>query len=303
MSSPVFTVIITTYNRKDLLPRAIRSVLGQTFRDFELLVIDNGSTDGTESVVRLIRDGRIKYIRNPEPSGSCDAPRNLGIRMASGSLTSLLDDDDIWYADRLEKVKRVFDRDPQASAVCHYENLNMNGTVTRMLRHGPWSSDMHERLLYEGNCLSTGAITIRTDLLKRLGGFDLRKEFYGAADYELWIRMAAAGAKIDFIEEPLGEFFLTGHNFSASDPLYGLKTASLVKMHIESYERRGMWSFSKKGSWRMFQLYFIAGRGLFTHREYTKAARYLLLAMLIMLRRPSITANLLSNIKEGGRGE
>ena len=93
----VFTVIITTYNRRDLLPHAIQSVLGQTFTDFELLVIDNGSMDDTKFVVQAIKDDRIKYVLNPKPTQSCDAPRNLGIEIAQGKFISFLDDDDIWY--------------------------------------------------------------------------------------------------------------------------------------------------------------------------------------------------------------
>ena len=103
-SQYTFTVIITTFNRENLLPRAIQSVRSQTFSDFELLVIDNGSTDHTKEVVQSIKDNRIKYVFNTNPSQSCDAPRNLGIQLARGNLISFLDDDDIWYPQKLKKV-------------------------------------------------------------------------------------------------------------------------------------------------------------------------------------------------------
>src|SRR3989338_11247573 len=109
MENPLFTVVMATYNREDMLPRAVASVLNQTFADFELLVIDNGSTDGTESVVRDIKDGRVSYVRNNKPTSSCDGPRNLGITMAKGLYTAFLDDDDIWYPPRLGKVKSAFE--------------------------------------------------------------------------------------------------------------------------------------------------------------------------------------------------
>ena len=266
--APLVTVIISTFNRKDVLPRAIESVLNQTFPDFELLVIDNGSTDGTEAVVKRIVDRRLKYIRNPEPTDSCDGPRNLGINSAKGSLIAFLDDDDIWYPVRLEKVKKAFDENPDVSAVCHNENKNVNGKITETFRYGPWSEDMYQRLLYEGNCLSSCGTTVKRDLLIRLEGFDLRKEFCKAGDYDLWIRMTKIGAKVYFIAEPLGEFFLTGYNWSTRDATFRGKIANLVEMHILQYENKPLPEISKKGMRRLFKLNAIAGK------RYTKAGDY-----------------------------
>lgn len=97
MQSRVFSVVLATYNNRDLLPRAIQSALNQTFRDFELLVIDDGSTDDTRFVVEGIKDPRVRYVLNTVPSTSCDPPRNLGIQMAHGALITFLDEDDLWY--------------------------------------------------------------------------------------------------------------------------------------------------------------------------------------------------------------
>lgn len=298
MQSPIFTVIITTHNRDYILPRAIKSVLNQTFAHFELLIVDNGSTDNTKDVVLGIKDVRIKYIRNPKPTDSCDAPRNLGIKMANGGLVAFLDDDDIWYPDRLRKVKESFDKNPGVSAVCHNENRNVNGNVKGVISYGPWTENMHERLLYDGNCLSTCGITIKTDLLKELGGFDLRKEFSGAADYDFWIRMAVHNTKIHFIEEPLGEFTLTGENFSIKDASYGAKLASIVKMHILKHEKRSLYNISKKGMWRMFQLYAIAGRSYLKAARLVKAVIYFTKAIFFILRRPSLIFNLFLKVKD-----
>jgi glycosyltransferase involved in cell wall biosynthesis len=113
---PLFSVIITTYNRRELLPRAMASVLEQRCGDLELLVIDNGSTDGTREAVEAIGDPRVRYVRNPRPTGSCDGPRNHGLALARGRYTAFLDDDDAWYPEKLEKVKAAFEADPRADA-------------------------------------------------------------------------------------------------------------------------------------------------------------------------------------------
>ncbi|NQU95499.1 MAG: glycosyltransferase [Candidatus Omnitrophica bacterium] len=294
MQQPLFTVIISTYNRKDILPRAIESVLNQTFPNFELLVIDNGSTDSTASVCDRVKDDRFTYVRNPKPTDSCDGPRNLGIEMAQGNLIAFLDDDDIWYPTRLEKVKKAFEENPDVSCVCHNENKNVDGKITETFRYGPWSPDLYERLLYEGNCLSSCATTIKRDLLKKLDGFDLRKEFCKAADYDLWIRMAKRGVKIYFIDEPLGEFFLTGHNWSTADPTFRGKLANLLEMHILQHEKKPILQISKRGMWQLFKLNAIAGKRYTKAGDYRNALRHYRKAALFVMKKPSLISTLFS---------
>lgn len=278
MQEPIFSVILATYNNRDLLPRAIESVLNQTFGNFELLVVDDGSTDDTRFVVERIRDARIRYVLNTVPSTSCDPPRNLGIQMARGVFISFLDEDDIWYSERLAKVKKAFDEHPDVAAVCHSENRRVNGRITGVNRYGPWSENFLEVLLYEKNCLSPVATTIKADLLRELGGFDVRKEFDGAADYDLWLRMAAKKARIHFIDEPLGEFSVTGNNFSLVDPTFESKVAFLIRKHIVGYEQRPLWRISKKGLTRLFRHHLIAARAFQRCSHYRQAFQYYLQA-------------------------
>jgi glycosyltransferase involved in cell wall biosynthesis len=293
----IFTVIITTYNRRDLLPRAIQSVLNQSFSKFELLVIDNGSTDDTRFAVQKIKDSRLQYIINPNPTASCDAPRNLGIKIARGSLISFLDDDDIWYPKKLEKVKKIFDENPAISAVCHNLNRRINGIKGTILQCGPWSDDIYERLLYEGCCLTPSAITIKTDLLRELNGFDLREEFNGAADYDLWLRMTAKGIKINFIEETLGEFSFTGNNCSI-DPVFQSRVAYIIKEHIIKYEKRPIFQISRRGMWRLSQLYYITGRSFLKRRKYINAFKYYCQAILLIIINPLILLNFYSKLRQ-----
>jgi glycosyltransferase involved in cell wall biosynthesis len=96
------SVILPTYNRAQLIERAIRSVLAQTFASFELVVIDDGSTDRTEDLVREFRDGRIRYIKMPERKGA-GAARNAGIRIANADLIAFQDSDDEWMSTKLNE--------------------------------------------------------------------------------------------------------------------------------------------------------------------------------------------------------
>ena len=103
---PEVSVIVPTYNRADILPRAIESVLDQTFSDFELLIIDDGSSDNTTEVVRSYNDSRIKYIRHETNRGQNEA-RNTGVKNSNGRYISYLDSDDIFLSTYLEEVVEV----------------------------------------------------------------------------------------------------------------------------------------------------------------------------------------------------
>lgn len=297
MEGPLFTIILTTFNRKDLLPRAIHSVLNQTFKDFEFLVIDNGSTDGTEEVVQAIKDSRLIFLRNSDPTKSCDAPRNLGIQLARGRLICFLDDDEMWYPERLENVRKVFAEDHDVCVVCHNQNIRVNGKINGQWKCGAPTGKIFDTLLYERTCLVPGATTIKAELLRELGGFILRKEYDAAADYDLWLRMAKQGVKMHFIDEALGEFSITGRNLSIVDPSFGGRVAFLIEEHILWHEKKPIFLISKKGMYRLFQLYFIAGRSLMKAGRYFKALLYYLKAIFFIVIRPTLVINIFARLK------
>jgi|GEM_PF-6981700 len=288
MPGPFFTVIVSTYNRRDMLPRALKSILTQTFTDFELLVIDNGSTDDTRDVVAGFNDHRLKYILNPRPSSSCDGPRNLGIDMARGGFITFLDDDDLWYPQRLEKVRQAFISHPQVQAVCHNENRMVDGNFAGCIKHGPIPDGLLEVLLYQRNCLSPCAVAVKAEVLRKLGGFDLRPEFSAAADYDMWLRMAESGVAVHFIEEPLGEFFFTGCNGCVTDCDFDARVAYIVESHLLRHEKKPLYRISAKGAGRLFWMYLAAGRSLLKGRKIFKALRYIGRAGLFVVLHPML---------------
>ena len=114
--SPKVSVIVPTHNRADLIEYSIRSVLAQTYPDFELLVVDNGSTDSTRSVVDGIGDPRIRYIYQ-ENSGGPAGPRNTGIRESRGEYVAFLDSDDLWVPTKLARQVEVLEKRPAVGLV------------------------------------------------------------------------------------------------------------------------------------------------------------------------------------------
>jgi len=202
---PAVTVVIPTHNRAYLIARTVQYVLDQTYGDFEVMVVDNGSVDNTGDEVTGIRDARVNYIHQ-EDSGSPASPRNTGISRAQGTHVAFLDDDDVWYPGKLERVMEVFTQAPDIDIVCHNENLRRLGEIQGVNRYGPAEPDMYRRLLFGGNCLSGSATTVKTEALREVRGCREEREYFEIEDYDLWMRLARAGKRFAFIEEPLGEF-------------------------------------------------------------------------------------------------
>ena len=186
MDSPFFTVVIPTHNRSTLLKRAIESVLSQTFEDFEVIVIDDHSSDDTSSAVKSFTDPRLSYMINNRTKGACGA-RNVGIFSAKGKWVAFLDDDDIWLPDKLKyQYELAQNANPNIGLICT-DYAILNGTNTKRIKNRPSGQEI-EKVLYGGyiGCLSSNCIRLK--ILKQINGFD--EVFPSNQDQDLWIRVA-----------------------------------------------------------------------------------------------------------------
>jgi glycosyltransferase involved in cell wall biosynthesis len=196
---PTFSVVVAAYNAARTLPATIRSVLAQTRGDFEILVVDDGSTDGTERALAAIRDDRIVYIRQ-ENRGPA-AARNAGIQRASGELVSVLDSDDLWLPTYLETMDCALRAVPEAGLA--YTDAWRLDDVTRRIhrrtimsqqnppRRPPDDPELLLAALLERNFVYISA-TVRRSVLDAVGWF---KTFTRTENYELWLRIAASGTR------------------------------------------------------------------------------------------------------------
>ncbi|MBI5582840.1 MAG: glycosyltransferase [Deltaproteobacteria bacterium] len=197
--SPLISVIIPTYNRAPLVVEAVDSVLAQSCRDFELIVIDDGSTDDTEARLALLR-GRLHYLRQ-ERSG-VSAARNRGLALASGEWVAFLDSDDLWLPRKLELQTDFLARHPEAE-ICQTEEIWIrNGRrVNPRLRHAKPAGDIFEPSL--ALCLvSPSAVMLRKSLLATLGPGPFDPQLPACEDYDLWLRIACR-KPVFLIEEAL----------------------------------------------------------------------------------------------------
>jgi GT2 family glycosyltransferase len=204
---PQVSIVIPTYNRRAMLSEAIASVMAQRGADFELIVVDDGSTDGTaEEIDRIAalantenRERVVLRVVRTENRGVA-AARNLGIALASAPLIAFLDSDDLWLPGKLER-QLAFMRAHPNFTIAQTEEIWMRGgrRVNPGVRHRKRAGDIFLDSLR--TCLiSPSAVIIRTELLKKLGGFDER--MVAAEDYDLWLRILAAGHEVGLDSEP-----------------------------------------------------------------------------------------------------
>lgn len=202
---PKVSVVIPTYNRATLLPEAIRSVMRQTVKGIEVIVCDDGSTDGTEEVVRNAFP-EVRYLRL-EHSGLPAKARNAGIDAASGELIAFLDSDDRWTPDKIERQLGALEGG--VGLVCSnawrvtpaHEEAGDPYLAEGQGRSGRAFAD-----LVNDNFVITSTVLVRRGLLEEVKGFCELPETFGVEDYDLWLRLSLR-ADIAYLPEPLA-FYL-----------------------------------------------------------------------------------------------
>ena len=203
MSNPKVSIIIPTYNREDLIQRAIKSITGQTNQDYEIIIADDASTDNTEEVIKSIQNSKIIYFKLDKNSGQC-VSRNLAIKKARGEYIGFLDSDDEWMPEKIEKQTKVFENseDPNLGAVyCGFIEKDEVMDRTEIINRDNLKGDIYKNLL-SGFCPSTPTMfLVKKSILDEVNGFDEGLPTF--VDYDLWLRIAKLGYTFDYVDEPL----------------------------------------------------------------------------------------------------
>ncbi|MBU0468332.1 MAG: glycosyltransferase, partial [Candidatus Omnitrophica bacterium] len=166
LKDPLVSIIMPTYNYSQFIAKSIKSVLDQSYSNFELIVVDDYSEDNTEEVVKGFKDSRIKYYKVAN-NRVIAASRNFAIMHAVGEFIAFLDSDDLWYENKLEEIILEFNQNPDVDFICHALNLVYKDQSDRKVRveNRPWVD--YEDLLFRGNCITTSATVIRSNKLSK----------------------------------------------------------------------------------------------------------------------------------------
>lgn len=224
-----FSIIIPTYNRAEKLRKCLESIQQQTFRNFEVLVCDDGSTDHSQEVVEAFKNKLdIRYFYNANWGGPA-YPRNVGISNARAPWLCFLDSDDTWYPEKLKATAQFLDTH---DFICH--NFNVVGKINyrSRLRTHNLSKNAFQRLMTSGNTIVTSSVCIRKSILDEMNGFSLDKELVAVEDFDLWLRIAKKGYRFKVISTPLGDYWAGEGNITGVNDKQIERINSVFGRHI-----------------------------------------------------------------------
>lgn len=229
--NPVVSVYIPTFNRAELLRRAVDSVLGQSFQDLELIVVDDGSSDGTVKYMRQLasEDRRVRFFKNEVNSGACHS-RNKAIEASRGMFVTGLDDDDYFSFDRIEKFVEAWSQKPVGVIGLVANSIIVKGAGRKKTTFRP--KFVKQRDLFQANYVGNQIFALKETYLN-VGGFD--KEFPAWQDLELWYRILDADrSRIMCIKEAT-YFQDISHEHERISNGSGNKIEAALNMFIEKH--------------------------------------------------------------------
>jgi glycosyltransferase involved in cell wall biosynthesis len=271
------SVVIPTYNRAQFLPETIRSVLSQSFRDFEIIVVDDGSTDKTREIVSAFP---VKYIW--QENQGAPAAYNKGITLAKGEYIAFLDSDDLLLKDALGKGIELLDRHPETGfSYGQFYLIDKKGTIHGLIK-GPWKyscvktgkEEIGELIL--GNYISPHTI-VRYRCLEEVGLFDPAFK-HGSVDFELWVRLLRRYA-VAYIAEPVMKYRVHSDTITSHRSLEEIERSrgAILEAIFNDTELSLVLSPQRPNAY--FHLYFNLARDAYSCRRMNTARYYLFRAL------------------------
>ncbi len=234
---PTFSVIIPTYNSERFIERTLKSVLHQTFSDFELILVDDGSNDKTKHVLDQYanKDKRIKVITTPN-SGGPTVPTNIGITASKGQLITFLDHDDEWKKDKLQKYFDVFCKNPTIGFIAsNVEHINDHTGERKTSKLKLKDDNLPKTELLAGKYFNTfSMLAVRRSVLDRVGALDTNLKVF--ADFDIISRMIVHNIPYQFLEDAYTLYHHHGKNTSSITTSLERRVQDLERI-LEKYEK------------------------------------------------------------------
>jgi glycosyltransferase involved in cell wall biosynthesis len=240
---PKVSVIIPTFNRAAFLKSAIESVLNQTYNDFEIIIVDDNSSDTTYEVVGNFEDERVKYIRHRENKG-VSAARNTAIKACNGKYIAFLDDDDEWVPEKLQKQVELQDKSPPNICGVYSDRLIIDRLSNKIISKGLQSNKVRGNLLSQlalRNQINTCTVLLRKKCLDEVGMFDETISYM--EDRDMWIRLSL-NWDFEYINEPLTRTYVhkQGHLSARLKEQIEAREKLLIKYSNLFNQDRKTWS-------------------------------------------------------------
>lgn len=256
-TTPLVSVILPTYNCANFLPASIGSILSQTYHSYEIIVIDDGSTDNTKEVlVPFIQ--RITYI-NLEQNKGLPAARNVGIRSAQGKYIAFIDADDLWMPEKLQTDIEYFGKYQDAGMVYSlHTNIDAEGCVLDgALKKRLPAGNIFNQLFSEQNFIIASSVIVRKEVFETTGLFD--EQLFNCQDWDMWLRIAFY-FKVAGINKPLVKYRHNPHSLSKNRDSVLKYQKLVIDKTYNTFKAKGNGLCEKAYKKRLASHYAKAGR-------------------------------------------
>jgi glycosyltransferase involved in cell wall biosynthesis len=255
VKTPEVSVVIAAYNCRDFILETISSVINQTFQSWELIIVDDCSSDDTSEIIASLSDNRIRTIRLDKNSGLPAKPRNIGIQAAKGEFIAFLDHDDIWSPEKLKIQINCLRKDPEAALIaCPLKisspDRKYNNTKTTPMRKHQ-AGYLYDKLL-QYNFIACSSVVVKASVLDEIGLFDEDPRVSAAEDWDLWLRIARR-YKTTFIPQTLGTYRMHGSGLSTETKQIK-RILYVIDKHIKND-----WVTIEKANKAKANFYFVEG--------------------------------------------
>lgn len=267
----LISIIIPTYNHGRFLDQALKSIINQTYKNWEVIIIDNHSTDNTTKIVESFKDPKITYFKIHN-NGIIAKSRNAGISAANGEWIAFLDSDDWWANNKLEKCSSFLGE--KVDLVYHdlkiiYEKQKLLGK--KSIKSRQLSEPILIDLLVGGNIIANSSVIVRKDLIEKIGGISEKEELVAAEDYYTWLRIAQLTNKFKYISNTIGFYLI--HEKSNSKKDMSIPARFAIEEFLDKID-------IKQKNKIEAHLNYTSGRYNYLLRNYTVAKKKLMFSLM-----------------------
>jgi glycosyltransferase involved in cell wall biosynthesis len=265
-NKPLFSIVIPTYNHASYIGKALNSIINQSYKDWEVIVVNNFSVDNTIEIVEQFKDSRIKLV-NFRNNGIIGASRNRGIILATGKWICFLDSDDFWYPNKLEATLQFL---PRYDIIYHNLDIyDLDYKIKGILRTRSLKKrNTYKDLFFNGNALANSGVIVKRELIEKAGGFSEDKDIMTVEDYDLWLKISLISSSFYCINTSLGGYLVTGQNMSSNVLKTIEKEANLIEKHKSCFNTHDF----EKLKYRYY--YFWGRRHYLSLKDNNKALEY-----------------------------
>jgi len=235
MEKVTFSIVIPVYNAEKVINRALLSIKKQTFKDYQIIIVNDGSTDKTKAAVEdFFKENNgfeYKYINVKRNRGVAYA-RNVGLKESQATYVAFLDADDIWYPEKLEMVHKIINKSKEIDLICHNLFVKRQGVIAGKLItcKNNKIDDLFKVLLFRQNYIYTSATVVKKESILKIGQFS--ENLFSGEDYDCWLRMSLRDDfKFYFLEEFLGEYSISSNSILSNFKTTSNQLRAIVRSH------------------------------------------------------------------------